>query len=134
MIGTGLTVWASLINFGSREINIVVALLIAMRQRLSGGRLFHAPDFGKEDDLFGAGLHRFLFHRVDVSYFVVDGARQASSKSGNMSLKAFHIVFIALSILLAFFCGVWLLHEYASTRDSAANWSWASCFSWRAWA
>jgi cytochrome c oxidase subunit 4 len=28
-IGTGLTVWASLINFGSREINIVVALLIA---------------------------------------------------------------------------------------------------------
>jgi cytochrome c oxidase subunit IV len=28
-IGTILTVWASLINFGSREINIVVALLIA---------------------------------------------------------------------------------------------------------
>lgn len=27
--GTLLTVWASLINFGSREINIVVALLIA---------------------------------------------------------------------------------------------------------
>ena len=29
MLGTGLTVWASLINFGSREINIVVALVIA---------------------------------------------------------------------------------------------------------
>ena len=29
MFGTGLTVWASLINFGSREINIIVALLIA---------------------------------------------------------------------------------------------------------
>jgi cytochrome c oxidase subunit IV len=29
-IGTVLTVWASLINFGSREINIVVALLIAL--------------------------------------------------------------------------------------------------------
>jgi cytochrome c oxidase subunit IV len=28
-IGTALTVWASLINFGSREINIVVALIIA---------------------------------------------------------------------------------------------------------
>jgi cytochrome c oxidase subunit IV len=28
-LGTGLTVWASLINFGSREINIVVALVIA---------------------------------------------------------------------------------------------------------
>jgi len=28
-IGTALTVWASLIDFGSREINIVVALLIA---------------------------------------------------------------------------------------------------------
>jgi caa(3)-type oxidase subunit IV len=28
-VGTALTVWASLINFGSREINIVVALLIA---------------------------------------------------------------------------------------------------------
>lgn len=29
MVGTVLTVWASLINFGSREINIVIALLIA---------------------------------------------------------------------------------------------------------
>ena len=29
MLGTGLTVWASLIDFGSREINIVVALVIA---------------------------------------------------------------------------------------------------------
>jgi cytochrome c oxidase subunit IV len=29
MIGTVLTVWASLINFGSIEINIVVALIIA---------------------------------------------------------------------------------------------------------
>ena len=29
MIGTGLTVWASLINFGSREWNIVAALIIA---------------------------------------------------------------------------------------------------------
>jgi cytochrome c oxidase subunit IV len=28
-IGTALTVWASLINFGSREINVVVALIIA---------------------------------------------------------------------------------------------------------
>jgi cytochrome c oxidase subunit 4 len=28
-IGTALTVWASLFNFGSREINIVVALTIA---------------------------------------------------------------------------------------------------------
>jgi hypothetical protein len=36
-----------------------------------------------------------------------------------MSLKAFHIVFIALSILLAFFCGVWLLREYASSRHTA---------------
>jgi len=36
-----------------------------------------------------------------------------------MSLKAFHIVFIALSILLAFFCGFWLLHEYASNRRTA---------------
>ena len=29
MIGTGLTVWASFINFGSREINIIAALIIA---------------------------------------------------------------------------------------------------------
>ena len=35
-----------------------------------------------------------------------------------MSLKAFHIVFIVLSILLAFFCGAWCLHEYAGSRDS----------------
>ncbi|HEX4122450.1 MAG TPA: hypothetical protein VH619_17685 [Verrucomicrobiae bacterium] len=36
-----------------------------------------------------------------------------------MSLKAFHIVFIALSILMAFGCGAWLLHEYVGTRDLA---------------
>jgi hypothetical protein len=36
-----------------------------------------------------------------------------------MSLKAFHIVFIAMSILLSFFCGIWLLHEYASDRHVA---------------
>jgi hypothetical protein len=35
-----------------------------------------------------------------------------------MSLKAFHIVFIALSILLAFFCGAWLLHEYSASRHA----------------
>jgi glucose uptake protein GlcU len=34
-----------------------------------------------------------------------------------MSLKAFHIVFVAMSILLAFFCGAWFLNEYASNRD-----------------
>jgi hypothetical protein len=34
-----------------------------------------------------------------------------------MSLKAFHIVFIALSILMAFFCGAWLLNEYSDTRN-----------------
>ena len=36
-----------------------------------------------------------------------------------MSLKAFHIVFVVASILLAFFCGIWLLHEYASTHNSS---------------
>jgi hypothetical protein len=35
-----------------------------------------------------------------------------------MSLKSFHIVFIIASILLAFFCGIWLLHEYGSSRNS----------------
>jgi MFS-type transporter involved in bile tolerance (Atg22 family) len=36
-----------------------------------------------------------------------------------MSLKAFHIVFVAMSILLCFFCGAWLLYEFASERDAA---------------
>jgi len=34
-----------------------------------------------------------------------------------MSLKAFHIVFVAASILLAFFFGAWLLHSYASSGE-----------------
>ena len=34
-----------------------------------------------------------------------------------MSLKAVHIVFITCSILLAFFLGGWLWHDYATTRD-----------------
>ncbi len=35
-----------------------------------------------------------------------------------MSLKAFHIVFVAMSVLMAFFCGIWLLREYADTGDA----------------
>ncbi len=30
-----------------------------------------------------------------------------------MSLKSFHIVFVILSTVLAFFFGAWLLHEYS---------------------
>jgi len=36
-----------------------------------------------------------------------------------MSLKAFHIVFVAASILLAFFMGGWLLNDYFATRQAA---------------
>jgi hypothetical protein len=31
-----------------------------------------------------------------------------------MSLKAFHILFVTLSVMLAFFFGGWLLHEYSA--------------------
>jgi uncharacterized membrane protein AbrB (regulator of aidB expression) len=34
-----------------------------------------------------------------------------------MSLKAVHIVFITCSILLSFFLGGWLWHDYTTTRD-----------------
>jgi hypothetical protein len=34
-----------------------------------------------------------------------------------MSLKAVHIVFISCSIMLAFFLGGWLWHDYATTKD-----------------
>ena len=36
-----------------------------------------------------------------------------------MSLKAFHIVFVVASILLAFFFGGWLLHDYFATGQAA---------------
>jgi DNA-binding transcriptional regulator of glucitol operon len=32
-----------------------------------------------------------------------------------MSLKAFHIVFVTCAVLLAFFFGGWLVHEYRSS-------------------
>ena len=35
-----------------------------------------------------------------------------------MSLKAFHIVFIALSVVLAFGFGVWLFNAFGATGDS----------------
>jgi len=42
MIGTGLTVWAAFINFGSREINIIAALVIASTKRfLVAGFFMH---------------------------------------------------------------------------------------------
>ena len=36
-----------------------------------------------------------------------------------MSLKAVHILFITCSILLAFFLGGWLWHDYGRTGDHA---------------
>jgi len=36
-----------------------------------------------------------------------------------MSLKSFHIVFVAFAVLLAFFFGGWLLHEYRSSGQPA---------------
>jgi uncharacterized membrane protein HdeD (DUF308 family) len=36
-----------------------------------------------------------------------------------MSLKAFHIVFVVASVLLAFFFGGWLLNDYFATRQVA---------------
>ena len=42
IIGTAFTVWASYINFGSREINIVVALVIAcVKAFLVAGYFMH---------------------------------------------------------------------------------------------
>ena len=34
-----------------------------------------------------------------------------------MSLKAFHIVFVTCSVLVAFFFGAWLLHQHALTGN-----------------
>lgn len=34
-----------------------------------------------------------------------------------MSLKAFHIIFISLSILLAIGCGIWEFNNFAANRD-----------------
>jgi cytochrome c oxidase subunit 4 len=42
LAGTGLTVWASFIHFGSREVNIAVALLIAgVKAFLVAGYFMH---------------------------------------------------------------------------------------------
>jgi cytochrome c oxidase subunit IV len=42
LAGTGLTVWASFIHFGSSEINIAVALVIAVvKASLVGGYFMH---------------------------------------------------------------------------------------------
>ena len=34
-----------------------------------------------------------------------------------MSLKAFHIVFVAVTTLTALFCGAWMLYEYSSSKE-----------------
>jgi hypothetical protein len=42
-----------------------------------------------------------------------------------MSLKAFHLVFILLSIVLVFGFSAWLLQSYSRTHD---GWTLAGCF------
>ena len=36
-----------------------------------------------------------------------------------MSLRAFHLLFIALSIVLAAFLGAWAMGQYQGSRDAA---------------
>jgi hypothetical protein len=36
----------------------------------------------------------------------------------NMSLRAFHLLFIALSVVLAAFFGAWSLEQYRSANDA----------------
>src|SRR5260370_41977001 len=71
IVGTVVTVMASRLHINSVALTVAVALFIACVKGF-GGRLFHAPDFGKENDLRYTFGSRFLFCRPDVSYGLVN--------------------------------------------------------------
>jgi hypothetical protein len=45
-----------------------------------------------------------------------------------MSLRAFHLFFIALSVVLAAFCGAWALDQYQAAHQVSYVLAGAACF------
>ena len=90
----------------------------------------HAPEPREEVDLRLAAAHRRRLHHPDDGADLHDhgqhrhagsGRRRAprpSIRSTEMSLRAFHLLFIALSVVLAAFCAAWSVgHVSRGARD-----------------
>ena len=76
MIGTGLTVWAAFINFGSREINIIAALIIACTKGfLVAGFFMHLIS---EKKLIYAVLVCTVFFATGLMYLTLLSMNQES--------------------------------------------------------
>ena len=105
LVLTGFTVTAWTLHLPTRSA-IALALLIARREGLARGRVVHAPRLREEAHLLGAGPDRRVL-RAPAAH---PGAHVLERPpSLNMSLKAFHVVFITASVLLAFFFAAWCL-------------------------
>ena len=86
------------------------ALILAgrLRQRLRRRRISDALDLREKNDLHAACVHRFLFCRIDGP----DALRHAGfsdrhANALNMSLKAFHLIFVTLLTSLSFGFAAW---------------------------
>jgi cytochrome c oxidase subunit IV len=117
-IGTALTVWASLINFGSREINIVVALLIASAKGfLVAGFFMHLIS---EKKMIYAVLATSPLSFSPVCCFLRCGPWRTATSSKFDRYVAESVPYCIHRAVdpAGFFLRGWLLHEYASSRHT----------------
>ena len=142
-VGTIVTVWASNFHLGIM-LGIIVALIIATVKGSLVASFFMHLSAERKTDLLGAdpdgGVYRGDGGSDHVRALRPAGAptrdfcRAARTRAGascwdanrgargvNMSLKAFHIFFITISVLLCFGFGAWCLEsEYAKGQPAYA--------------
>jgi len=78
--------------------------------------LLHAPDFGKESNLYNSFNLCVLFRSIDV------GSRSHIIDVIEMSLKAFHVFFIIVATLFTLWFGFWGLQSYLHTGNVSHLW------------
>ena len=135
MIGAALFVF-TVITVAANQVHLAVPVAITVgahhrdHQGVDGGRGVHAPEPREAVDLRFAAPDRRVLHRADARADPDDirhhrhadspaerdshGAAARSTKGTEMSLRAFHLLFIALSVMLAAFVAAWAVGQYRS--------------------
>lgn len=86
--------------------------------------MVHASHLGEAIDLFNVGIHLFLFRRADDAHRLGDaGLSKLHHSCGptlneTMSLKAFHLVFVTVTVLASLFVS---MLGYRGWQDSQSS-------------
>ena len=132
LVFTGITVAANQFHLAV-PLAITVALIIAaMKGSMVAAVFMHLSHEKKW--IYGALLLTVVFFIVLMFVPLLtiagphrdagecSGRRRSSTRDTEMSLRAFHLLFIALSVVLAAFCAAWAVGQYRAGASGDATW------------